>query len=403
MRIAMIGTRGVPARYGGFETCVEEVGARLVDAGHDVVVFCRPSAGADRPRSYRGMSLVHLPALHKRSLETLSHTTLSVLHPALGRTDAALVFNSANSPLLPVLRLRGIPVATHVDGLEWMRSKWSGLGQRYYRVAESLAVRWSDALIADAPGIADYYAAEFGAATREIAYGAPITPKHDLHRLETIDLHPGKYHLVVARFEPENHVREIVEGYTRSTAEMPLVVVGSAPYAETYTESVHAAADDRVRFLGGLWDQELLDQLYAGALTYLHGHSVGGTNPSLLRAAGAGAHAIAWDVRFNREVLGDVADYFRTPSEAASLIEQAERDPARPSDLGLVLQQQITRYNWDDVAAAYEQLCVDLAESRRPSGIRRGGSMQETTARLSARPEAAVPVDDLLELPTRAA
>ncbi len=280
MRIALVGTRGVPAAYGGFETAVEEVGRRLADSGHDVVVYCRttPGSTAEQPATHLGMRLVHLPAARKRALETLSHTALSVGHLVTHRTDAAFVFNAANAPLLPVIRAARIPVATHVDGLEWKRTKWSGTGQKYYRMAESLAVRWSDALIADAQGIADYYTEEFGAPTDLITYGAPvIDPPAD--RLAELGLTARGYHLVVARFEPENHVAEIVEGYTASGATQPLVVVGSAPYSDEYTARVHGLADDRVRFLGGVWDQDLLDVLYAHATTYLHGHSVGAPTP----------------------------------------------------------------------------------------------------------------------------
>lgn len=377
MRIALIGTRGVPARYGGFETCVEEVGSRLVAAGHEVVVYCRPTDDdAEQLETFKGMQLVHLPVVRKRSLETLAHTGLSVLHRTLRDTDAAIVFNAANAPLLPVIRARGIPVATHVDGLEWQRGKWGPTGQRYYRMAESLAVRWSDALIADAQGIADYYSREFSAETELIAYGAPITKPEDAVRIAELDLAPGKYHLVVARFEPENHVLEAVQGYVASRAELPLVVVGSAPYADEYTARVYAAADDRVRLLGGVWDQEQLNQLYAHALTYLHGHSVGGTNPSLLRAAGAGAYTLAYDVSFNREVIGDQGEYWRSPTELAGLLEDVEADPDRAHRGGDELQREIARYNWDDVAAAYEQLCFRLADgrvpARRPSGRRTG-------------------------------
>lgn len=353
MKIALIGTRGVPAHYGGFETAVEEVGARLVEAGHEVVVFCR----GEGPREYRGMQLVHLPALRKRSLETLSHTALSVVHHALNGTDAAILFNAANSPFLPILRARRIPVATHVDGLEWRRSKWGPAGRRYYRVAESLAVRWSDALIADAAGIADYYRTEFGADTRLIAYGAPqVAPGAD--RLAELDLSADGYYLVVARFEPENHVLEIVKGYVASPATRPLVVVGSAPYSDAYTASIEAAADDRVRLLGGVWDQELLDQLYAGAHAYLHGHSVGGTNPSLLRAVGASTATIAFDSVFNREVLGAAGDYFTGPDDLAAVL-----DDYQPRTDGLA--EVAARYDWDLVAQRYEQLCADLAAGVR--------------------------------------
>lgn len=375
--IAMLGTRGVPARYGGFETAVEEVGRRLVQRGHRVVVYCRTTGAADAalPDSFEGMELVHLPAARKRSVETLSHTALSVGHVLRHRTDAAIVFNSANAPLLPFLRAAGIPVATHVDGLEWKRAKWGRVGRRYYRAAESLAVRWSDLLIADAQGIADYYRTVFHAPTTLLSYGAPlIMPGHD--RLAELDLVPGGYHLVVARFEPENHVDVIVDGYRRSAATKPLVVVGSAPYADEYTRRVHDLGDERVRFLGAVWDQQQLDQLYANCFIYLHGHSVGGTNPSLLRAIGAGAAVVAYDVDFNREVVENAGRYFSDAGDVAVLLEAAESDPASVALEGKRAAELAERYNWDDVADGYEQLALGLATGRfpavRPSGRRHG-------------------------------
>ncbi len=371
MRIAMLGTRGVPARYGGFETAIEEIGKRLVVRGHEVVVYCR---GAERPDldEHLGMQLVHLPAARKKALETLSHTALSTVDLwRRGRFDAAFLFNAANAPFLPVLRARRLPVAVHVDGLEWQRDKWSGAGQRYYRAVESLSVRWADALIADAQGIADYYTREFGAETELIAYGAPILEDPNNDRVRELGLEPEGYHLVVARFEPENHVREIVEGYLASAATLPLVVVGSAPYADEYTAGLHALAGDgkRVRMLGGVWDQDQLDQLYARSVTYVHGHSVGGTNPSLLRAMGASSAVLAWDVVFNREVLGEHGRFFGTPAELAPLLEQAEADSDASAKRGRLLQDRAaTTYRWDDVAQAYEDLARRLAAGQSTRG-----------------------------------
>jgi len=376
MRIALVGTRGVPARYGGFETAVEEVGRRLADAGHEVVVYCRTADGEPRPETHLGMRLVHLPTVRRRSLETLSHTGLSVAHLLAHRVDAAIVFNAANAPWLPLLRAARIPVATHVDGLEWKRAKWGGAGRRYYRVVEALSVRWSDALIADAQGIADYYRDEFAAPTEQIAYGAPKIAGGAAHKLADVGLTPRGFHLVVARFEPENHVHVIVDGYRRSGATLPLVVVGSAPYADEYTRQVRALGDDRVRFLGGVWDQELLDQLYANCATYLHGHSVGGTNPSLLRAIGAGAATIAFDVSFNREVLQTSGRYFRTPEDVAATLTEAEADPSAVRRDGNAARVMAARYDWDDVALGYEALCQRLVARdfprSRPSGRRLG-------------------------------
>ena len=374
LSIAMVGTRGVPARYGGFETAVEEIGARLADRGHAVRVYCRSGNGEHEASEHRGMRLVTRPALRHRALETLSHTGLSVAHLVRHRTDVAFVFNAANAPFLPLLRAARIPVATHVDGLEWQRAKWGPAGRRYYRGAEAASVSLSDALVADAQGIADYYRDEFGATTRLLAYGAPRDVAPAPERLEELGLEPQGYHLVVARFEPENHVLEIVRGYVSSEAALPLVVVGSAPYAASYTQAVERAAggDPRVRLLGGMWDQSLLDALYANARSYLHGHSVGGTNPSLLRALGAGTPTIAYDVSFNREVLGAAGLYFAGADDLPSGLREAEaEDHAGRAERVRALLARATDYSWDDVALGYERLAYDLRDRTTP-GPQRG-------------------------------
>jgi glycosyltransferase involved in cell wall biosynthesis len=375
MRVAMIGTRGVPAAYGGFETAVEEIGRRLVAMGHDVTVYGR-ATGRNAPKEHLGMSLVNLPAVRSKSLETLSHTALSTAHFAASqRHDVAFVFNAANAPFVPLLRSRGTAVALHVDGLEWKRDKWGKWGRRYYRMAEQLAVREADALIADAQGIADYYDDEFGVPTELITYGTNILRNTPSDAIEALGLVPGGYHLVVARFEPENHVDVIVDGYTRSSARLPLVVVGAAPYAAAYTDGIkrRAEADDRVRMLGGVYDQRLLDQLYAHALSYLHGHSVGGTNPSLLRAMGAGTAVLGWDVNFNREVAGTAGLYFRDAAQLADQVEEVERYSYRFRDIGELMQERAqARYNWDAVTEAYEALGAKLARGYSTRGIATG-------------------------------
>jgi glycosyltransferase involved in cell wall biosynthesis len=373
LSIAMIGTRGVPARYGGFETAIEEIGQRLVQRGHNVTVYCRkPADGSKTSREHLGMRLVHLPAVRMKALETLSHTAFSAVHATLrpGRYDAAFVFNSANAPFVPMLRLRRMPVAIHVDGLEWRRAKWGKIGRRYYRVAEALAVRWGDALIADAEGIADYYTDEFSADTTRIAYGAKTLLDIPTDRLAELGLVAGQFHLVVARFEPENFVDLILRGYHLSRAELPLVVVGTSPYADEYHQSIRhiASSDTRIRLIGPLWDQDQLNQLYAHALTYLHGHSIGGTNPSLLRAMGAGTAVGALNVGFNREVLGEHGLFFENDASLAAMVEAAEDDIEHHVKIGKSLQERSADlYNWDDVTSQYERLARHMADgfSRR--------------------------------------
>lgn len=361
MRIAMMGTRGVPATYGGFETAIEEVGSRLVDRGHEVVVYCRDTgATTERKQNHLGMELVHLPAVKTKCLETLSHSGLSAVHLATHRTDVALVFNAANAVWLPLLRAARIPAATHVDGLEWQRAKWGGVGKRYYRTCESLAVRWSDALISDAQGIADYYRQKFSANSYLITYGAPDCRDAGADRLAELGLKPDEYHLVVARFEPENHVHLIVAGHRLSGSKVPLVVVGSSPYADEYTTALKSDAADNVCFLGGLWDQELLNQLYANAKVYWHGHSVGGTNPSLLRALGAGAAVAGFDVSFNREVAGAAGRYFKDEASAATVFNALESNDRLVAQLREATAAEAARYDWDVVTDGYEELCRDL-------------------------------------------
>jgi glycosyltransferase involved in cell wall biosynthesis len=278
------------------------------------------------------------------------------------------VFNAANAPLLPAIRAARIPVAVHVDGLEWQRAKWGPAGRRWYLVSERLAVRWADALIADAVGIQDYYRDRYGRDSVFLAYGAPIIPAPDAVRLAELGLTPGGYHLVVARLEPENHVDVVLDGYRRSAAKLPLVVVGSVPYPSEHERRLHAmaATDERIRMVGGVWDQDLLNALYAGSASYLHGHSVGGTNPSLLRAMGAGAAVTAWDVNFNREVLGDTGLFFADPVGLAGAVLQVEGAPDVAEKRGEQARDRAAmKYEWDDVAAGYEALCASLLESKR--------------------------------------
>jgi glycosyltransferase involved in cell wall biosynthesis len=255
----------------------------------------------------------------------------------------------------------------HVDGLEWQRATWGVRASSYYLWAEARSTRWADAIIADARGIADHLHDAHGATAHYIPYGAPIVHPGPA-RLAEVAVAARQYHLVVARLEPENHVREIVTGFSASRARMPLLVVGDAPYADDYREQVRAAAGDdpRIRFLGSVWDSELLDALYAHALTYLHGHSVGGTNPSLLRALGAGSPVSAYDVVFNREVAAGAGAYFTTPTDVARLCEDAERAPEAALARGAAGQADVSlRYRWSDVADAYEDLARELLSTRR--------------------------------------
>jgi len=361
-----MGTRGVPAQYGGFETAVEEIGTRLAARGHIVTVYCRNPG--QHITHYRGMHLVNLPAVRHRTTETLSHSGISAVHAVLrDRPDVVFLLNAGNAPVLAGLNAAGVPTAIHLDGLESRRAKWRGAGARYYRWAERTSARIGKVVIADAQAIADYVQDIYGRECVVIPYGAEIIhPSAD--RLSDLNLEPGEYHLVVARFEPENHVMEAVHAFRASEENRPLVVVGGAPYSPWYVDRVRTAAlgDPRIRLLGSVYDQELINVLYAHALTYVHGHSVGGTNPSLLRAMGAGAPVLAYDVEFNREVTNDQALFWGNAEELTvhfNAIAHGEYGQLLPLLAEQSRERVRSHYQWEAVTDQYEALMHTLVKA----------------------------------------
>lgn len=375
-----MGTRGVPARYGGFETAVEEIGARLAARGYDVTVYSRNPG--QTLTEYRGMRVVNAPALRHRMAETLTHTAASAVHAAVAdHPDVCLLLNAGNAPMIRPLQAAGIPTAVHLDGLESRREKWRGTGAKYYRWAEKAAIKWADEVIADSTAIAEYVRRNYHREAIFIPYGAEVIHPGD-GRLSELNVLPRDYHLVVARFEPENHVLEAVHAYRISDETRPLLVVGTAPYSRWYVDKVHEAAnaDPRIRFVGGIYDQALLDQLYANARTYVHGHSVGGTNPSLLRAMGAGAPVVAYDCEFNREVTANQALFWDNADALAAIFDDIAGGEDHVFDAHIAVELDefarrgveriATTYQWDAVTDHYEQLLAHLA-ARRPARKRR--------------------------------
>ena len=366
MRLAMIGTRGVPARYGGFETAVEQIGSRLAAQGHKVIVYSRNPG--QHIAEFHGMRVVNLPAIRSRTMETLSHSIASSLHAIIAaRPDAAFVFNPANAPVIPLLKSARIPVAINVDGLESQRAKWAGAGARYLRWAERAAMAWADTIIADSRVIADHVRARSGREAVYIPYGAgPADPRPE--RLAELGLDEHNYVLVVARFEPENQVDRIIAAYADVPGDLPVVVVGDSPYSREHVARIRALAarDKRVRLVGAIHDQELIDTLYAGAQAYVHGHSVGGTNPSLLRALRA-APVLAFDSPFAREVAGyAAAGYWRDEQSLVCELTRAltESRPEPPTDI------IDTRFDWDEVAKAYLHVAGDISDRAAPLSSR---------------------------------
>ncbi len=364
MRLAILGTRGIPARYGGFETLAEELSARLAAAGHAVTVYTRSHTSVPGVMLHRGVAVRRLPALRSKTLETLSHTLLSCLNASRRSFDAVLLCNAANAPLVPLLHARGLPVALNVDGLERKRRKWGALGRSYYRLCESLSVHWADALVTDARVIQVYYRRAWHRQSVMIPYGGDLPSPQGDEALRRFGLSDGGYLLYVSRFEPENNPDRVIAAYREVPGNAALVMVGGAPYAGALARRLRtlAAADSRVVLTGPVYGESYRELLFhAGA--YIHATEVGGTHPALVEAMGAGRVVFFLDNLPNREVVGQAGVPFAFTGDRTlvDVLTAYLAEPERVSPLGVAARVRVlAHYRWDDVAAAYERLLEGL-------------------------------------------
>ena len=361
LRIAIIGTRGVPANYGGFETFAEQLGSRLAARGDEVTVYARSRYVRRGITSYRGMRIVRLPAPRSKYLETVVHTLFSAFHALIGRWDVVYVCNSANVPAAILLWLAGKRVVLNVDGLEWQRKKWGGADRAYYRACARIAATLPVHVVTDARVIQRYYREAYGRETNYFAYGTDLDPVADDGILGQLGLEPGKYVLYVSRLEPENNAHVVIEAYKSVRAEIPLAIVGDAPYATDYIASLKETEDSRVRFLGAIYGHGY-QVLRSHAAAYVQATEVGGTHPALVEAMGFGNAIIANDVPEHRETLADAGIYYRTVQELAVALESVLRDPETNASLRDHARQRARdRYSWDAVVADYRRWFSALA------------------------------------------
>ena len=359
----MLGTRGVPASYSGFETCAEELGARLHARGHAVTVYCRVPHVSYPGAAYRGMRLVKLPTIRSKHLDTIVHTLLSSLHALRHRYDVALYFNVGVSPLTWIPRLGGQRVVLNVDGLDSRRKKWGAPARAYIRACERWAARFPDRVVTDSRRVQQHYRERHRADSTYIAYGAdPVAVPPGPH-LARWGLEPQRYVLFVGRLVPENCAHHLVEAFAGLSTDLRCVVVGDAPYSADYIHALRAAADPRVVFTGYLFGEgyrELLSSAYA----FVETSEVGGTHPALLEAMAAGRCVIVNDTPENLETAGDAGFSYDGAMGAASLrsvLEGLLKDGALAAAYGRRALERVRRhYSWDDVADRYERLFYEL-------------------------------------------
>lgn len=367
MRIAILGTRGIPGNYGGFETFAEEFAARLVRRGHRVTVYCRTGNAKGRPRSHRGAELVHLPAARHKYAETLTHTFYSAVHAFFRHFDIVYVCNSANAPICWIPWARRQQVVLNVDGLEWQRAKWGGIAKRYYRWAAGLAARMPIEVVTDAAVIQRYYREDLHRETRCFPYGTELYNRGlGADRLPAIALEPNGYLLYVSRMERENNARLVVDAYRQVETDVPLVMVGDAPYAQDYITEVKAAADPRVRFLGYRFGEDY-HALQANSLAYVQATEVGGTHPALVEALGHRNAVLAHDVPEHREVVGEAGRYFayRDADDLARHMRAVIQSRDEVERLRRLAEERVRdRYTWDAVTTDYEAYFRELLGDR---------------------------------------
>jgi glycosyltransferase involved in cell wall biosynthesis len=357
VRIAILGTRGIPARYGGFETFAEELSTRLVKRGHDVTVYCRER---HHEKSYRGVSLVYLPTWRHKYFDTLAHTFFSTLHLIFHPVDVALYCNAANAIFTFWPRLVGVPVALNVDGLERKRKKWNRLARTWYLISERLATICPNVAISDARKIAEYYLQRYGKLTELIPYGAEVGALAETDVLQKLELAPGEYLLYVSRMEPENNALLVRESFEKVATSLKLALIGDAPYADEYIQRVRATNDPRIVMPGAIYGRgyhELLSHCYA----YIHATEVGGTHPALIEAMGRGAVVLYLNTPENAEVAGDAGIPFEAHELSRKLTDLLEMPAEQRAEWSRRAKARVAeRYSWDAVTAQYEALLLSL-------------------------------------------
>lgn len=372
MRIALMGTRGVPASYSGFETCVEQLGARLVQRGHKVTVYCRKHHISYSDETYRGMRLVRLPTITNKYLDTMVHSLISSVHALNQRYDIALYFIAGNSPVTWIPRVVGAKTILNVDGLDWKREKWPMAAKRYIQLAEWMATWVPTAYLTDSRVVQAYYRDRFGSEPPYIPYGSDVDPLPAGDYLRRYDLKPREYILFVGRLVPENCAHHLVEAFQGLETDKKCVIVGDAPYAEAYIGGLKASANGRVLFTGYLFGdgyRELSSHAYA----FVEPSGVGGTHPALVEAMAFGNCVVVNNTPENLETIGDAGlsyDGGQGHRELRSVLQGLIDDPGKVAWYREKARQRArTVYSWEHVTDEYERLFYRLCKMPLPDRL----------------------------------
>lgn len=360
--LRILGTRGVPAAHGGFETFAEYLSLYLVAQGWRVVVYCQDDGtGPVFEDSWQGVERVHIPVSQDGPKGTIIFDWKATAHAAKHK-DLCLTLGYNTAVFCGLLRLKGIPNLINMDGIEWSRMKWGPVAKLWFWLNDWAGCWLGNHLVADHPQIKVHLQSRVAAKKiTTIPYGADAVTSAEVAQMAALGLNlglePGRFWTVIARPEPENSLLEIVQGFSTKRRGMQLVVLGNYQDGNAYHRAVIAAASDEVKFIGAIYDKTVVQALRVHSAGYVHGHQVGGTNPSLVEALGAGNAVVAHDNRFNRWVAGDSAVYFNGADSFSRCMDEVIDNPAKLDGLR---QQALIRFQeaftWPDVLAQYENL-----------------------------------------------
>ena len=369
MKIAFVSTRGIPNNYGGFEQFAEYISVGLVARGHDVTVYS-PHFHPYKESSYKGVKIKHIYSPEKWMGSSVGSFfyDFSSLRDALKNENFDIIYEAGYTSIIPAyiwfnIKNRKNPiVVTNMDGLEYKRSKFNPLVQKFIFWEEKMAVKHSHYLIADNMGIHDYYKEKYRRDSKFIAYGADIHTDFNVDTLSEYDVTADNYYILIARLEPENNIEMAIQGYLKSNenGKKPLLIIGNTTTPHGKYLSGKYGHIDSVRFLGGIYNFKVLDDLRHFSSAYFHGHSVGGTNPSLLEAMAAGCFILANDNIFNRSVLKDNAIYYNSPDEVTRILNDEKCFSDKEVLIANNIQRISTHYSWERLVDQHEEYFKEL-------------------------------------------
>ena len=363
MKIAIMGIRGIPAKYGGFETLAEQLAPRLVERGYQVTVYGRSNIIDYNKKSYKGVRLVILPTISYKYLDTPVHTFLSVMHSLFHRHDVILICNAANSIFSFIPRLAGQKVVVNVDGIERRRKKWNWLGKLWYLLGEFFSTFFPNKIISDAKVIQNYYWNRYHKKSTFISYGANAEKVNTTNVLDKFGIKPNEYILYVSRLEPENNAHVVIKAFEKVRTSFRLVIVGDAPYSSEYIKKLKTTEDLRIIFTGFVFGAGY-KELQSSAYCYIHDAEVGGTPPALIEAMGFGNCVIVNGTPENIEVVGKAGIIYKKNNgeDLREKIQYVIRNPEVIRIYGEKARERIkANYSWHAVTDKYVCLFLKLA------------------------------------------